>query len=125
MALADITIADGQSSPVNHTFAYTGTVSGNRVVRQELAAPVEQPIILSIAHQKVRRNGIGITQHLYRIDRTVLDSDNITGFLNNIRLAADISDKVLSDALADDFAAFIRNWATSANIRAWLRGSVF
>lgn len=125
MALADITIADGQSTPVNHVFSYTGTVSGNRVVRQELTAPVEEPITLSIAHQKVKRSGVAVTQHLLRIDRTLLDTDNVTAFSNNIRLAADIADKVLSDELADDLAAFIRNWATSVNVRAWLRGSVF
>lgn len=123
MALADITLADGQGTPVNHTFAYIGTVNG-RVVRSELAASPEEPLTLTQGHSEGVKNGVRIRSHLMRIDRTKLDSDGITPHVMNIRLMADIPNPVLSDAIADDLAAYIRNWASSANVRAWLKGSV-
>lgn len=123
MALADITLNDGQGTPVAHVFTYTGTVNG-RVVRADMAASPETPLTLTFAHQAVKRDGVAYKSHLLRIDKTLQDADNITAYANNIRLMADVADKVLSDALADDLAAFIRNWATSVNVRAWLKGSV-
>lgn len=123
MALADIVIADGQSTPVNHTFTYVSTVN-NRVTRSDFAAAAETPLYLSIAHNEAKRAGVPVRSHLLRVDRTVLDSDGITPHVANIRLMCDVPNPVLSDALADDFAAYIRNWATSANVRAWLKNSV-
>lgn len=123
MALADITLADGQGTPVNHTFAYIGTTNG-RVIRSELAASPEEPLHLTFGHSESARNGVKVRSHLMRIDRTKLDSDGITPHVMNIRLMADVPNPVLSDAIADDLAAYVRNWATSANVRAWLKGSV-
>jgi hypothetical protein len=124
MALADITLADGQTSPVNHTFAYVGTVN-NRIVRTELAAAPEEPISLTIAHSTGTKKGVTFRSHLLRVDTTILDTDEVTPHQANIRLMADVPNPVLTDALADDLAAYIRNWATSANVRAWLKMSVF
>lgn len=123
MALNDITLADGQVSPVNHVFTYVST-QGNRVIRSELAAPAEEPLLLSFAHSTTKIGGNSGKSHLMRIDSTLLDSDGVTPCVANIRLVADIPDRILSDALADDLAAYVRNWATSANVRAWLKGSV-
>lgn len=123
MALNDITLADGQGTPQNHVFTYVST-QGNRVVRSELAAPAEQPLLLSFAHSTAKIAGKSAKSHLMRIDKTLLDSDGVTPSTANIRLVADVADCIQSDALADDLAAFIRNWATSANVRAWLKGSV-
>lgn len=123
MALADITLNDGQGTPVAHTFSYTGTVA-NRVIRSDFSAAAEEPLTLTMAHSEATRSGVKTKSHLLRIDRTELDSDNVTPHACNIRLMCDIPNPVLSDALADDFAAYIRNWATSANVRAWVKGSV-
>lgn len=123
MALDNVVINDGQSTPVAHTFTYVGTVN-NRVVRKDLAADPETPLVMTTAHTESRRAGRVVDSHLQRFDKTVLDADNVTGLPNNIRLMCDIDRAVFSDALADDFAAFIRNWATSANVRLWLRGAV-
>lgn len=123
MALADITLADGQGTPVNHTFTYIGTVNG-RVVRSELAASPEEPLTLTFGHQEGLKNGVKVKSHLMRIDRTKLDSDGVTPHVMNVRLMADVPNPVFSDAVADDLAAYVRNWATSANVRAWLKGSV-
>jgi len=123
MALADIILADGQGTPVNHTFIYVSTNNG-RVLRSELAASPETPLTHTLAHSERVKNGAKERSHLMRIDRTVLDSDGITPFTANIRLMADVPNTILSDALADDFAAFVRNWATNANVRLWLKGSV-
>lgn len=123
MALADITLADGQGTPANHVFTYISTQS-NRVIRSELAAPPEQPLLLTFAHSETKISGANGKSHLMRIDKTVLDTDGITQYKANIRLAADIPNSILTDGLADDLAAYIRNWATSANVRNWLRGSV-
>lgn len=123
MALADIILNDGQGTPVAHTFTYVATTNG-RVVRSDMSASPETPLTMTHAHQNVKRDGASYKSHLLRFDVTKLDADNVTAFANNIRLAADVADKVLSDALADDLAAYIRNWASSANVRAWLKGSV-
>lgn len=123
MALADITLADGQGTPVNHTFTYTGTVN-NRVIRSELAANPETPLLMTHAHSETKRGNATVKSHLLRIDKTVLDSDGITPHAVNIRIMADIPNPVLSDSLAADLAAFVRNWATAANVQAWVKGSV-
>lgn len=123
MALADITLADGQVSPENHTFVYIST-NNNRVVRADFAAPAEEPLTLTLAHSDTKISGASGKSHLMRIDRTVLDGDGVNAYKSNIRLMADVPNAILSDDLADDLAAFIRNWATSSNVRAWMRGSV-
>lgn len=123
MALADITIADGQSTPVNHVFTYTSTLNG-RVVRVDMAQPLDQSWTLSHAHLEKVVKGVKTSSHLLRHDRSIIDADGVTQYQGNIRLMCDMPVAVYSDAIADDFAAIIRNWATSANVRAWMRGSV-
>lgn len=123
MALADITLNDGQGTPAAHVFSYIAQKDG-RVIRSEMAAPAEEPLTLTQAHTERKSGALKIHSHLLRIDKTKLDTDGITPHMANIRLMSDVPAPIYSDALADDFAAFIRNWATSANVRAWLRGSV-
>lgn len=124
MALADIVLNDGQGTPVAHTFTFVRSEKNNRIVRSDLSASPEVPLELTHAHTEALRAGTKVRSHLLRVDKTVLDSDGITPYATNIRVMADVPNSVLSDALADDLAAYIRNWATSANVRAWLRGSV-
>lgn len=124
MALADVTINDGQGTPVAHTFSFISNVNG-RVVRSDLTRSPDVPLLLTMAHSESARSGGKIQSHLWRIDNTILDGDGVTAYVNNIRIMSDIFVPVHSDALADDFAAFGRNWLTSANLRAFLRGSVF
>lgn len=123
MALADITLNDGQGTPVAHVFAFTATTNG-RVLRSDFSAPAEEPLTLTHAHNESKRGTVKVRSHLLRVDKTILDTDGITPHQANIRLMADVPNPVLTDALADDLAAYIRNWASSANVRAWLRGSV-
>lgn len=123
MALADITLNDGQGTPVAHVFTYTATKDG-RVIRTDMAAPTEEPLQMTYAHSERKVSGTTVKSHLVRFDKTKLDGDGITPHTANIRLMCDMPNPVLTDAQADDFAAFIRNWATAENVRAWLRGSV-
>lgn len=123
MALADITLNDGQGTPVAHTFTYV-TMQGSKVIRRDFAAAPETPLQMTHGHQTATKGGVGVDSHLLRIDVTTLDSDGITPYISNIRIMSDVPRPILSDALADNLAAYVRNWATSANIRAWLRGSV-
>lgn len=123
MALNDITLADGQGTPVNHTFTYVSNV-GNRVVRSDLNQTAETPLTLSVAHSSSKKNGVQVDSHLARVDLTILDSDGVTPFGVNIRVMADIPAKVASNALADDLAAYIRNFLTSARARTWIKGGV-
>jgi len=123
MALTDITLADGQGTPVNHTFTYISN-AGNRVVRADFSQSAETPLQLSMAHQSSKKAGTSVGSHLARIDFTVLDTDGITPYQANIRVMADIPAKIASDALADDMAAYIRNLFTSARCRAWIKGGV-
>lgn len=122
MALADITLNDGQGTPVAHTFTYIGTANG-RVTRNDFSADTQAPLTMTHAHNTKSVKGVVVDSHLLRFDSTELDGDG-TPYSTNIRLMADMPKAVFTDALADDFAAYIRNWATSANVRAWLRGSV-
>lgn len=123
MALEDITLNDGQAVPVAHTFAFVSSANG-RVVRSDLSRPAEEPLLMTHAHSKKTVSGKVVKSHLIRIDMTALDSDGVTPYAANIRVMADVPSPILSDAVADDLAAYIRNWATSANVRAWLKDSV-
>lgn len=123
MALADITLNDGQGTPVAHTFTFI-SATNNRIVRSDLAAAPEAPLTLTIAHSENVRNGSKIRSHLTRFDKTILDGDGVTSYTANIRLMGDVPNPILTDALADDLASYIRNWATNTNVRAWLKGSV-
>lgn len=123
MALADIVLNDGQGTPVAHTFAFTQSVN-NRIIRADMAAAPEAPLTMTHAHSEQTRNGVKVKSHLFRIDKGILDGDGVTTHTANIRLMCDVPNPILSDALADDLAAFIRNWATSANVRLWVKGSV-
>lgn len=123
MALADITLNDGQGTPVAHTFTFI-SATNNRIVRSDLAAAPEAPLTLTIAHSENVRNGSKIRSHLTRFDKTILDGDGVTSYTANIRLMSDVPNPILTDALADDLASYIRNWATNTNVRAWLKGSV-
>lgn len=123
MALADITLADGQGTPANHVFTYVGTVN-NRVIRSEIAASPEVPKQLSYAHSESKRGAVTTKSHLMRVDVTVLDSDGITPYTANIRVMMDVPNPILSDALLADLAAYVRNWASAATVQAWGKGSV-
>lgn len=123
MALSDITLNDGQGTPASHVFTYVGTVN-NRVLRADLSAPAEEPLNLAIAHSEKVQGGIKVRSHLLRFDFTILDADGVTPYAANIRVMADVPVKALSDGLADDMAAFVRNYLSSATTRLWLKGSV-
>lgn len=122
MALADITLNDGQGTPVAHTFTYTGTTNG-RVVRNDFSQTPETPLTMTHAHSTKNVKGEVVDSHLLRFDETTLDGDG-DPHQANIRLMSDMPKAIYTDAKADNFAAYIRNWATSANVRAWFRGSV-
>lgn len=123
MALADIALADGQSSPVTHTFAYTTTDNG-KVVRRDLSRDPSLPLSLSLGHTKTKIKGVQCDSHLFRVDDAVLDADNVTSRYANIRVMIDCDPAIYSDGLADDLAAFVRNYFTGANTRLLMKGSV-
>lgn len=124
MALADITLNDGQGTPVAHTFTYISTTNG-RVIRADMAAPAEEPITLTLGHlSKKTASGKVIRSHLLRVDFGILDSDGVTVHNANIRVMCDLPDAVRSDSFADDASAFVRNALTSAFTRTWIRDSV-
>lgn len=123
MALADITIADGQGTPVNHTFSYVGTVNGNRVVRSELTANPEQPISLTMAHSESKRGGVTTKSHMARFDVTILDTDG-SAHVANIRVMSDIPNPINSAALQANLLAYGKNFLSHALADDWLMGSV-
>lgn len=124
MALADITLVDSEASPVSHVMKYIAT-NGGKVVRADLAAAVEAPIIFTIGHQVRKVSGRNLQSHLARLDWTVLDSDGVTPYANNMRVMCDIFDPVLSDALVDNLTASLTSFMTEANMRLLARASVF
>lgn len=123
MALADITVNDGQGTPVAHTFTYVST-QGNRVLRSDMSAPAEEPLMLTLAHQTTKISGAQAKSHLVRFDKTVIDQDTGTTYKANARIVMDIPNAILSDALVDDFSAFVRNYFTEATARLIARDSV-
>lgn len=122
MALADITLADGQSTPVNHVFSFLSAADG-KVIRSDLAAPPEEPKILTIGHMVRKFGAYPGKGHLVRFDLSKLDADSVTVHTGNIRVMADIPDRILADAYAKDMAAFTRNILTEAFFLALVRGS--
>lgn len=123
MALADITLNDGQGTPVAHTFAYVTTENG-RVLRKDMARTPDLPLMLTLGHTKAKVKGQTADSHLFRIDNSVLDADGVTVRHANIRVMIDCDPAIYSDGLADDLAAFVRNYFSSANTRLLMRGSV-
>jgi hypothetical protein len=90
-----------------------------------MAAPLEEPLILTVAHSDTKISGASAKSHLVRWDKTKLDADGVTGLKANIRLMLDVPNAVLTDALVEDLAAYLRNFATAENLKAIARGSVF
>jgi len=123
MALADITLNDGQGTPVAHVFTYIST-SGNRTIRSDMSADPETPLLLTFAHSPTTIGGKAGKSHLIRFDRTELDADGVTPLKANVRIVLEVPSAILSDALVDDFMAYVRNWATQANGRTFARDSV-
>lgn len=123
MALDNVTLADGQGTPVNHVFTYVSS-NGGKVIRANLSAEPEVPELLTYAHNESVKGGVKYRSHLWRVDITILDADGITAHTGNIRVMADIPNPVLSDGLVDNMSAFVRNAFTQAFARAWARGSV-
>lgn len=123
MALEDITLVDSEASPVSHVFSYVGTTSG-KVLRADMAASPEEPILFTIGHTARQVNGKTLRSHLARLDWTLLDADGVTPFANNLRLMCDVFDPVLSDALVDNMTACVVDFMTEANMRLLSRGSV-
>jgi len=123
MALADIILADGQGTPQNHTFTYISQVN-NRVVRSDLAAVPETPLLLTLGHVETTKAGVKVGSHLWRVDASYLDADNVTVYSANIRVMMDFPLPVLTDARIDDLSAFVRNAMTQTFTRAWAKKSV-
>lgn len=123
MAFADITLNDGAGTPVAHTFTVVANNNG-RVIRSDFSAAAETPWTMTMAHTEQKRSGVPVKSHLVRFDIAVLDADGVTVHTANARVCSDVPNPICSDLLADHFAALIRNYATSANFRALLKGSV-
>lgn len=123
MALADITLNDGQGTPASHVFTYVST-QGNRVIRSDMSAPAEEPLMLTLAHQQTKIAGAVAKSHLVRFDKTVIDEDTGVAYKANVRIVMDIPNAILSDALIDDFSAYARNYFTEAVARLIARDSV-
>lgn len=124
MALGDITINDGQGTPVAHTFVYVAT-NGGKVVRRDMSAATETPLQMIVGHADSKKGSVEFQSHLVRFDIAILDADGVTVYPSNVRVMVDVPKKVASDALADDCAAYIRNFLSSANMRLLFKGSVF
>lgn len=122
MALADVTLNDGQGTPVAHTFALV-TITNGKTVRQDMARTPELPLSLTIGHTKTKVKGTQCDSHLIRFDESVLDGDGVTVRYANIRVMIDCDPGIYSDGLADNLAAYVRNCLSSANTRLIMRGS--
>lgn len=123
MALADITINDGQGTPVAHSFAYVTSENG-KVVRKDLSRTPDLPLTLTIGHTKSKKGGVTVDSHLLRVDETKMDADGVTARYANVRVMVDCDPNIYTDGLADDLAAYIRNYLTGANMRLLMKGSV-
>lgn len=124
MALADIVLTDAAASPVNHTFAYTAT-DGNRVIRKDFSASPETPLTLTIAHNTSKRGSTLVDSHLVRLDKTVLDTDNVTPHAMNMRVCWDVPRVVLAEQDIKDMSAMLADFlAEAGRMFAVSQGSV-
>jgi len=124
MALADIVINDGQGSPVAHTFAYVSSDSAGRVIRKDMSRTPDLPLTLTIGHQKSKVAGVSVDSHLVKVDDSIMDSDGITVRRASIRVIIDCDPNIYTDGEADNLAAYMRNYFSSANCRLLMKGSV-
>lgn len=125
MALADIVLNDGQGTPVAHTFVYITTDPSGRVIRKDMARTPDLPLMLTIGHNKVKRGTVSYDGHLVRVDDSLLDADNITVRGASVRVIVECDPAIYSDTnVADNLAAYVRNYFSSANMRLIMRGSV-
>lgn len=125
MALADLTINDGQGTPIAHVFTYIGTDQQGRILRKDFARSTDLPLTMVVGHKKSTAKGISVDSHLVRFDDARMDADGVTVRFGNCRIMIDCDPDIASDAIAADYAAFIRNFATEANIKLLMKGSVF
>lgn len=124
MALADISIADGQGSPVTHVFSYIGSDKQGRIVRKDLTRTPDLPLLLTIGHQTQRQAGVTVDAHLVKIADSRMDADGVTVRYADVAVTCRVDPDIYTDGLADDFAAYLRNFFSSANMRLIMKGAV-
>lgn len=123
MALADITLVDSKSTPVNHVFTFFAMDTAGRVLRKNLARTPDLPELLTLGHKTQKLGGVQVDSHLWRLDDSILDADNVTVCRNNLRVMADIDPRTYSDALMEDYAAMLLSAFTETFMKSWTRGS--
>lgn len=125
MALADITLNDGQSTPAAHTFEFVTFDKQGRVIRKDVGRTPDLPLLLTLGHQVQRgANGKPVEAHVVKFDDARLDADGVTVRTAGVTITFRVDPNIYSDELADDHAALCRNLLTSTFVRALMRGSV-
>lgn len=123
MALADITLADSQSTPVNHVMAYVGTENG-LAVRKNLSASLDTPEQYAIGSRDAKANGVPVKTCLRKLTLGRLDADGVTTRYASIREIIEVDPKIHTDALIEDLVTMFRADGTEARCVSYIKGSV-
>lgn len=123
MALADITLADSQATPVNHVFEYVITENG-QVIRKNMAAPPDLPELLIFGHRQVKSKGVMVDSHLWKLSQSYLDADGVTTRSMSCRVIWDIDPKIYTDARIEDMAKMTINALTETFVKVFTKGSM-
>lgn len=123
MALADITLTDSQSTPVNHVFAYVSTENG-QAVRKNLSAALDTPEVYSIGSREGKANGVPVRSCLRKLTLGRLDADGVTTRYASIREIIDVDPKIHTDALIEDLVTMFRTDGTEARAVLYVKGSM-
>lgn len=124
MALADITLTDSASTPVNHVFAYESTdQKTGQVIRKNLSAAMDAPEYLAIGQKTIKADGVPATSTLWKLKVGRLDADGITTRYITAKVMIDVDPKIYTDALMEDIVTMVRTDFTETNVKNYVKGS--
>lgn len=124
MALDNVVLTDAAAA--SQTFTLVGSVATDgRVLRKNLARPLETPVILTTSHATSGKGASTVDRHLSRLDRTELDADGVTPYTGSIYLVAVGPRRIITGTQMYDLWVQLKSrWANEAAFTAWLAGQL-
>lgn len=114
MAFAnDVVIAD--SVPANQTYSLISMNAG-RSLRSNAARPVNEPAVLTISHESIKKTSKNHYRHLVRLDLTELDADGVTPYTGYVYCVIGCDDRVISESHLQDLVIQLKNFLSSGNV---------
>lgn len=123
MALtSNVSINDGQATPVSHTFAAT-VVATDGTTRIDQVSTLVEPVLFVIKHSVSGKAPNLTDRTLVQFSTTKKDTLGVAQVLNSNFTIAAPRNAVITRAMINDHIAFIKNFlSVTANVDAILRG---